>query len=123
MDMDSINFGLEAMTAHAKRDDILDVEQFPTSTYTGTLTKFNRTGEPTAVEGHLTLHGVTQPVDLQINRFQCQPNGAGVDTCGADVSASFNRDDFGVTFGQANGFLMFVNILIQIEAQRVEPNS
>ena len=123
MDMDSINFGLDAMTTHAKRYDILDVEQFPTATYTGTLTRFKKTGDPTAVEGHLTLHGVAQPVNLKINRFQCQPNGAGVETCGVDAGATFNRDDFGVTFGKANGFLMYVNILIQLEAQRVEPNS
>ena len=122
MDMDSINFGLDAMTDHAKADDILDVAQFPTATYTGTLKNFTRDGEPTAVEGELTLHGVTQPVELAINRFRCHtPND--VETCGADVSATFNRDDFGVTFGQANGFLMYVNLEIQVEARRVEPDS
>jgi len=122
IDMDSIDFGLDAMTEHAKADDILDVAQFPTATYTGTLKDFTRDGEPTAVEGELTLHGVTQPVDLQINRFRCH-SPSGIETCGADVSATFNRDDFGVTFGQANGFLMYVNLEIQVEARRVEPDS
>lgn len=122
MDMDSINFGLDAMTDHARAPDILDVAQFPTATYTGTLKNFTRDGEPTAVEGELTLHGVTRPVDLQINRFRCHtPND--VETCGADVSTTFNRDDFGVTFGQANGFLMYVNLEIQVEARRVDPES
>ena len=122
MDMDTINFGLDAMTDHAKAHDILDVAQFPTATYTGTLKNFNRSGEPTAVEGELTLHGVTQPVELQINRFRCH-NPSGTEVCGADISATFNRDDFGVTFGQANGFLMYVNLQIQVEARRVEPES
>ena len=121
MDMDSINFGLDEMTAHAKAEDILDVAQFPTSTYTGTLADFTKDGEPTAVEGELTLHGVTRPVDLSINRFRCHTNNRGVDVCGADVSATINRDDFGVTYGLANGFLMYVNLEIQVEAQRVEP--
>ena len=122
MDMDTINFGLDAMTEHAKADDILAVAQFPTATYTGTLTNFNRSGEPTAVEGELTLHGVTQPVDLQINHFRCH-KPSGTEVCGADVSTTFNRDDFGVTFGKAIGFLMYVNLEIQVEARRVEPES
>lgn len=121
MDMDSINFGLDEMTAHAKAEDILDVAQFPTAVYTGTLMNFTKDGEPTAVEGELTLHGVTQPVVLSINRFRCHTNNAGADVCGADVSATINRDDFGVTYGLANGFLMYVNLEIQVEAQRVEP--
>ncbi len=122
MDMDTINFGLDAMTAHAKRDDILDVAQFPTASYAGTLTKFNRSGEPTAVEGELTLHGVTRPVNLEITRFRCH-NPSGTEVCGANASTTFSRDDFGVTFGLANGFLMYVNLEIQVEAHRVEPGS
>ena len=121
MDMDSINFGLDDMTDHAKAEDILDVAQFPTATYLGTLTDFTKDGEPTAVEGELTLHGVTQPVVLAINRFRCHTNNSGIDVCGADVAATISRDDFGVTYGQANGFLMYVNLEIQVEAQRVEP--
>jgi polyisoprenoid-binding protein YceI len=45
----------------------------------------------------------------------------GADVCGADASTTFSRDDFGVTFGQGNGFLMYVNLEIQIEAHRVDP--
>ncbi len=122
MDMDTINFGLDAMTAHAKRDDILDVAQFPTASYTGTLKNFNRSGEPTAVEGELTLHGVTRPVDLEITRFRCHIPSE-TEVCGADASTTFNRDDFGATFGLANGFLMYVNLEIQVEAHRAEPDS
>ena len=122
MDMDTINFGLDDMTNHAKAEDILDVAQFPTASYSGTLTNFTKDGEPTAVEGEFTLHGVTQPLDLQINRFRCH-TAMGADVCGADASTTFSRDDFGVTFGQANGFLMYVNLEIQVEAHRVEPDS
>jgi len=123
MDMDTIDFGMDAMTDHAKADDILDVAQFPSATYAGTLTNFTKDGEPTAVEGDLTLHGVTQPLDLQINLFQCYTNNSGIGVCGADVSTTFSRDDFGVTFGKANGFLMYVNLQIQVEAHRVESES
>jgi len=123
MDMNTINFGLDAMTEHAKADDILDVAQFPTATYAGTLTNFTKDGEPTVVEGELTLHGVTQPLNLQIERFRCHTNSSGTDVCGADVSTTFSRDDFGVTIGLLDGFLMYVNLQIQVEAHRVEPGS
>ena len=124
MDMDTINFGLDAMTDHAKAEDILDVAQFPTATYTGTFSEFGRTGVPAAVEGELTLHGITRPLRLQINRFQCQPHhNSGVETCGADATATFNRDDFDVSYGKENGFFMYVNLQLTVEAQRVDPES
>lgn len=124
MHMDSINFGLDDMTDRAKAEDILDVAQFPTATYTGRLVDFGRTGIPTAVEGDFTLHGVTRPLRLEITRFQCQPhNRTGIEVCGADASATFNRDDFGVDFGKQNGFFMYVNLLISVEALLVETDS
>ena len=123
MDRDSIDFGMDEMTAHAKAEDILDVAQFPTATYTGTLTKFTRDGEPTAATGELTLHGVTRPVDLQINSFRCYTHNSGAHVCGADASATINRDEYGVDYGLANGFLMYVNLEIQIEARHVDPET
>lgn len=124
MDMDTINFGLDDMTDHAKAEDILDVARFPTATYAGNLVDFGRTGVPTAVEGELTLHGITRPLRLEINQFQCQPHHrTGVETCGADATATFNRDDFDVSYGKENGFFMYVNLQLTVEAQRVDPES
>lgn len=121
MDMASIDFGLEAMNEHAKAEDILDVARFPTATYTGTLVDFNEAGDPRAVEGSFTLHGVTLPLRLEIRRFLCKTNNQGIDTCGADAWATFNRDDHGVDYGKSVGFDMFVNLLIQVEARREGP--
>jgi len=121
-DMNSINFGLEDMNAHAKRDDILGVEEFPTASYTGTLTKFTRSGVPTAIEGNFTLHGYTHPLELTIDRFHCQPHhrNAEQEICGADASGTFNRDDYNVLYGKNTGFLMYVDLEITVEAARVD---
>jgi len=117
MDMSSIDFGHAGMNEHAKAADILNVEQFPTATYVGQLARFE-SGNPTAVEGTLTLHGVSRPVDLTIERFRCQPHFRhGREVCGADASATFNRDDFGIDYDKEHGFFMAVNLLISIEAQ------
>ena len=44
---------------------------------------------------------------------------AGVETCGSDASASFNRDDSGVDFGLGR-HLQYVNLMITVEANRAE---
>jgi polyisoprenoid-binding protein YceI len=115
VDTTSIDFGLDDMTKHAKTADMFDVEKFPTATYKGKLVKF-KNGAPTEVEGELTLHGVTKPVKLTIHSFQCKPNREKKDYCGADASAKFNREDFGISFGKTFGFLMDVTLQIQVEA-------
>lgn len=115
VDAASIDFGLDDMNKHAKSADMFDVEKFPTATYKGKLVKF-KDGAPTEVEGELTLHGVTKPLTLKINSFKCKPNREKKDSCGADASAKFNREDFGVSFGKSFGFFMDVTLQIQVEA-------
>jgi polyisoprenoid-binding protein YceI len=116
MDMKTIDFGHQGLNDHAQTPDLFDTAQFPTATYTGRLTNF-RNGSPTAVEGELTMHGVTKPVTLTINKFTCKEHPMQKrEVCGADASATLNRADFGVNFGQQMGFGMDVTLRISIEA-------
>ena len=116
MDMASIDFGHDQMNENAVVD-IFHVEQFPTAAYTGTLVNFED-GAPTGVEGTLTLHGVSQPVNLDISRFQCQPHFRHQrEVCGADASTTINRGDFGVDYDLQHGFFPEVKLLITVEAQ------
>jgi polyisoprenoid-binding protein YceI len=120
IDATSVDFGFPKLNEHVKTADMLDVAKFPTAVYEGKLTGF-KAGVPTAVEGNLTLHGVTKPVRLTINKFLCKPNPMShKETCGADASGTFNRADFGVSYGQAYGFDMGVQLQIQIEAIKAD---
>jgi polyisoprenoid-binding protein YceI len=111
----SIDFGMAKMDEHAKSPEIFDAGKYPTATYTGKFSKFNG-ATPTEAQGTLTLHGVTKPVTLTINSFLCKPNPmTKKEVCGADASASFNRADFGVKFGDSYGFKMDVKLQIQVE--------
>ena len=115
IDAASIDFGLDAMNAHAKKDDIFDVAKYPDVTYKSKSITY--TGDvPTSIAGELTLHGVTKPVTLTINKFKCVMHPMHKkEVCGADASATFNRGDFGVT----KGLPMFspeVKLAIQVEA-------
>ena len=116
MDMKTIDFGIDALNAHAQTADLFDTAKYPTATYTGKLAKFQN-GAPTEVDGTLTLHGVSKPVTLKINSFMCKDHPMKKkEFCGADASATLNRDDFGVDFGKQMGFKMGVTLRIQIEA-------
>jgi polyisoprenoid-binding protein YceI len=116
VDTSSIDFGHAKLNEHAKSAEMFDVEKFPTATYKGTLAKF-KDGSPTEVDGTLTLHGVTKPVTLTINQFKCILNPMiKKEVCGADASATFNRSDFGINFGDKYGFKQEVKLQIQVEA-------
>lgn len=115
MNMESIDFGHDDMNEHAKSADIFDVAQFPNATYNGTLQGFND-GAPTSVDGTLTLHGVSRPVTLSIDRFLCKEHPMrGHEVCGADVTAEIDRSEFGVDYGQGL-FHMGVTLRISVEA-------
>ena len=118
IDAASIDFGHAKLNDHAKSAEMFDVAKFPTATYKGTLAKF-KDGAPTEVEGQLTLHGVTKPVKLTINQFKCIVNPMiKKEVCGADASTTFNRSDFGVSFGDKYGFKQEVKLQIQVEGIR-----
>ncbi len=115
VNINSIDFGLAKLDEHAKSPEIFDAAKYPTATYRGKFTKFNGAA-PTEAQGTLTLHGVSKPVTLTINSFMCKPNPmTKKEVCGADASASLDRSDFGVNFGESVGFKMWVKLQIQVE--------
>ncbi|MGP8033495.1 MAG: YceI family protein [Steroidobacteraceae bacterium] len=116
VDTSSIDFGHAKLNEHVKSAEMLDVQKYPTATYKGTFSNF-KNGTPTEVHGELTLHGVTRPLTLTINRFTCKVTPLGPkERCGADASATFSRADFGINFGDKYGFNMAVKLAIQVEA-------
>jgi polyisoprenoid-binding protein YceI len=116
MDMTSIDFGHIKMNDHAKSDDMFDVERYPVATYTGQLVKFVD-DSPTAVEGQLTLHGITKPVNLTIKKFKCMLHPMKLRrVCGADAYGSINRSDFEIDYAKLFGFDMDVALRISVEA-------
>ena len=118
VDATSIDFGHAKLNEHAKTPDMFDAAKFPTATYKGTLAGF-KDGAPTEVKGELTLHGVTKPVTLKIDKFLCKPNPmTKKEVCGADATAMINRGDFGISYGGNFGFNMETKLAIQVEAIR-----
>jgi polyisoprenoid-binding protein YceI len=122
IDTASIDFGHDKMNEHAKSADLFDVAKYPTATFKGNFAMF-KGDAPTQVVGELTLHGVTKPVTLTVNSFTCRPPKPPMmktEKCGADASATINREDFGISMGKQMGFNMTAKLQIQVEAAAVE---
>lgn len=119
VDTNSIDFGLDSMHEYAVKPDWLDVAGHPTMTYTGDLVF--QGAKAVAVDGKLTLRGVTRPLRLSINSFSCILHPFfKKDVCGADAEGELNRADFGMT-QFAEGEAGKVRLRIQVEAIRKEP--
>ena len=120
IDTASIDVGHEKLENHLKSPEFFDVEKFPTATYKGKLVKFEGDA-PTEVQGDLTLHGVTKPVTLTIRSFKCMPHPfRKKEFCGADASATINREDFGIAWGKNFGFTMETKLAIQVEGFKAD---
>lgn len=115
IDTSSIDFGYEKMNTRAKAEDLFDVAKFPTATYKSKSITF-KGDTPASVEGELTLHGVTRPVTLTLNKFRCIEHPMlKREVCGGDASATFSRGDFGINWGLPR-LSPEVKMAIQVEA-------
>jgi polyisoprenoid-binding protein YceI len=117
VDATSIDFGMPKLNEHTQSAEMLDVAKYPTATYKGTLVNF-KDGAPTQIDGQFTLHGVTRPLTLTIRTFKCMTYPDKKEHCGADASGSFNRADYGISYGDKYGFKMDVKLAIQVEGAR-----
>ena len=116
IDTDSLDFGNTKLNEHAMSADMFDVVKYPQAVYKSRAVRF-KGDKPVAVEGDLTLHGVTRPVKLVIDRFKCMMHPMmKVEVCGANAVATFNRSDFGIGYGIQMGFSPEVKLAIQVEA-------
>lgn len=120
IDTASVDFGYDKMNEHAREEDLLDVQKYPTATYKSTSIKF-KGKQPISVDGYLTLHGVTRPVHLRLNRFKCFTHPVfKKEACGADASAVIRRNEFGINYALDFGFSPEVKLAIQVEALRAD---
>lgn len=114
VDAASIDFGHDEMNKYAVADEWLNVKRYPAMNYKGTL-KFEG-DTPSAVDGQLTLRGVTRAVKLKINSFTCIDHPFyKKEVCGADAEGQLDRADFGMTQYTDNGAGKIL-LRIQVEA-------
>jgi polyisoprenoid-binding protein YceI len=116
IDTDSIDFGNAKLNEHVMSPEMFEVVKYPKAVYKSASIQF-KGDKPAVVNGELTLHGVTRPVKLVIDHFKCMPHPMFKrEVCGANAVATFNRSDFGISYGTQMGFSPEVKLAIQVEA-------
>jgi len=97
IDTRSVSFGMPIMDQVAQGDTFFNVAKYPTATYKSDSITF-KNGAPAAVNGNLTLLGVTRPVPLTIEKFNCKTHPfLKREVCGAVAHGELNRVEFGMT--------------------------
>lgn len=94
IDTKSVNTGHEGFNGHIQGEEFLDTEQFPTATFKSTKVIFEG-DTPTAVEGELTIKGITKPITFEITHFNAMPHPMlKKPAMGANATANILRSDF-----------------------------
>ena len=94
IDTKSVNTGYALFNGHIQGADFFDTEKFPAITFKSTSVKFDG-DKPVAVEGNLTIKGVTKPVTLTVTSFHSMPHPMlKKDAIGANAVTKVKRSEF-----------------------------
>jgi polyisoprenoid-binding protein YceI len=106
------------LDTHAKSKDFFNVADYPTMTFKSNNLVFE--GEKVvAVDGELTLLGVSKPVTLKVVNDVCGEHPINKKPmCGAEATATIKRSEWGMKYGLPRAVGDDVRIIIPIEAYR-----
>ena len=94
IDTTTVNTGFADFNGHIQGEDFLDTAKFPKATFKSTKVVFDG-DKPSAIEGQLTIKGVTKPVTLTVTSFQAIPHPMmKVPALGANAFVTIKRSEF-----------------------------
>lgn len=95
IDTTSVDTGYAVFDEHIQSPDFLDTARYPTATFKSSTVIFEG-DKPVAIEGDLTIKGITKPVTLTVTKFVSMPHPMveGKDAIGADAEVVIKRSDF-----------------------------
>jgi polyisoprenoid-binding protein YceI len=117
----SIDSRTEQRDAHLRSADFLDVEKYPTITFTST--KIEGAKDEFTLTGDLTIHGTTHPVTLAASLEGEGKDPWGGTRMGFSATGKIDRRDFGLTWNaalEAGGVLVSNDIKLTIDAQFIQ---
>lgn len=122
IDVSSINTKEPQRDAHLKSADFFDVEKYPSMEFRST--RFYKDGSDLYVSGDLTIHGVTKPVELEVEELTDEMKDPwGNVKRGISAKTKINRRDFGLTWNAAletGGILVGEEVSISIDVELVK---
>ncbi len=94
IDTTSVNTGSTLFNGHIQGEGLLDTAKFPNITFKSNDFKFDG-DKLVAVNGDLTIKGITKPVTLTVESFQCMPHPMlKKEACGVTATTTIKRTEF-----------------------------
>lgn len=106
---------------HLRSADFFDVETYPEWTFVTTGVSGSK--ESFTLTGDLTIHGVTKPVDLEVEFLGAATDPFGNDRAAFEASTVISRKDFGLTWNaalEAGGVLVGDKVTITLEIEAIK---
>ncbi len=111
----SVSTGVPALDRRLRGPEFLDAERWPQARFVAERMVFEG-ARVSAVQGRLTLRGVTEPLTLTAARFDCYTSPIFKrEVCGGDFEAPLVRSRFGMV-DPIPGIPDQIRLLIQVEA-------
>lgn len=120
LDPSTVTTGDANRDGHLKSGDFFDVEAFGTWTFASTEVRAD--GDEWVIVGDLTLHGVTQQVELatEFNGTALDPWGQ--NRAGFSATTTISRKDFGLTWNAAletGGVLVSDKVVLSLDVSAI----
>ena len=98
IDLSSVDTGWKLRDDFIRGEDMFDVARYPVMQFRSTHLDY-RGRQIVAADGNVTLHGITKPMRLLVQRLECHMNSNdGRESCDAIVSGWLSRREFGMDY-------------------------
>jgi len=97
IDTASLNMGFGTQTDSSPGYHLFEVEKYPSITFKSNRLIFDNNNAVIAAEGQFTMLGVTRPLTVKVERFNCSLNPMNRKAmCAGNITANIKRSDFGM---------------------------
>jgi polyisoprenoid-binding protein YceI len=122
INVDSIDTNQPQRDGHLKSGDFFETDKYPTIDFEST--SFAKVkGDDFKLTGNLTMHGVTKPVELDVEYGGSEKDGYGNIKHGFEITGKINRKEFGLTYNsitEAGGLALGEDIKLIANIQVAE---
>ena len=95
IDVSSLSTGSHLFNQLLLSDAFFDAARYPVITFQSTHFTFGRLDNVTAIDGDLTIKGITRPVTLRVSNYKCMMHPLyHRPVCGLNASTRVQRSDF-----------------------------
>lgn len=125
IDVASINTDNQKRDEHLRSADFFDVATHPKMTFKSTKVR-KLEGKRFAIDGNLTMRGVSKPVTLEAEYLGSHPGMGYGPRAGFYASGKLNRQEFGVTWNKAldqGGFVLGDEVRLEFNIEAAPKQS